>query len=156
MDIEDRSVFHPMVLATAWQESCWRQFVKKGRNIVALKSSAGAVGIMQVNPYVWRGFYNLKALRKDISYNAMAGSEILIHYLKDLAITKGEHKRKGGLDNLARAAYAAYNGGPDHLKRYRRKNTPRSLRKIDQSFQRKFKVMKNGNELAVRSCFGIK
>jgi hypothetical protein len=44
-------------LATAWQESCWRQFIKKSGRLEPLISRAGAVGIMQVNPNVWRGFY---------------------------------------------------------------------------------------------------
>ena len=50
----------------------------------------------------------------------MAGSEILIHYLRDYAIAKGEHTATGEIDNLARATYAVYNGGPGHLRRYRK------------------------------------
>ncbi|WP_090570122.1 hypothetical protein [Nitrosomonas sp. Nm33] len=45
---------------------------KSGR-LEPLMSRAGAIGIMQVNPNVWRGFYEIPALRNDISYNASAG-----------------------------------------------------------------------------------
>ncbi|MBW2708525.1 MAG: hypothetical protein JRD04_04450, partial [Deltaproteobacteria bacterium] len=37
---------------------------------------------MQVNQWIWRGTYNQKDLRWDIRYNAVAGCEILIRYLK--------------------------------------------------------------------------
>src|SRR5207247_1806315 len=81
------TLFRNLVLTTAWQESCWRQFVRKGGAVQPLTSSVGAVGIMQVNPHVWRGFYDVKALRSSTKYNAEAGSEILHHYLVDYALT---------------------------------------------------------------------
>jgi hypothetical protein len=143
-----------LVLATAWKESCWRQFVRTGGAIRPMLSPAGAVGIMQVLPRVWRGFYEVKGLQQDIAYNAAAGSEILIHYLRDYAVKKGEHTQTGEIDNLARATYAVYNGGPGHLRRYRKDRVARSLRKIDQSFWEKYLKVKNGNELAVAECFG--
>lgn len=153
---ELKSEFHQLyrwlVLATAWKESCWRQFVRVGGAIKPMRSGAGAVGIMQVLPRVWRGFYQVDGLQQDIAYNARAGSEILVHYLRDYAIQKGEHTATGSVDNLARATYAVYNGGPGHLRRYR-SGSKRSLRAIDESFWDKYRKVKAGNELAVAECF---
>jgi hypothetical protein len=128
---EYRDLFRNMVLATAWQESCWRQFVVKDRKFVPLKSGTTDVGLMQINERVWRGFYNLQKLRWDIGYNSAAGAEVLLDYLVKYALRQGEHKRPGGSSNLARASYSAYNGGPGQVARYRRKDVPSAHRKID-------------------------
>jgi hypothetical protein len=143
-----------LLLATAWQESCWRQFIKQGDVIKPLRSSAGSVGLMQVNQNVWRGFYDVNKLNQNIAYNANAGGEILMHYLVDYAIRKGEGKKTGNIHNLARAAYAAYNGGPRHLSRYRKKDISKPLRKIDTLFWDKYQIIKQGKEWAVAQCFG--
>lgn len=146
-------IFRSLVLATAWKETCWRQFVRRSGKIVTLRSSAGAVGIMQVNPRVWRGFYDVRALETDTVYNATAGAEILQHYLVDYAIRKKEHELGGGIDALARATYAAYNGGPGHLGRYRSTKTGKSLSRIDADFWRYYQTVKGGDELGVRKCY---
>ena len=149
--------FHPLygwlVLATAWKESCWRQFIRVGDRLQPMRSPVGALGIMQVNPRVWRGFYDVKGLGQDIAYNARAGSEILLHYLRDYAIAKAEHTATGSVDNLARASYAMYNGGPGHRTRYRRKSS-KGLRQIDDSFWAKYRKIKSGDVLAVMECYG--
>ena len=147
-------LFGWLMLSTAWKESCWRQYVFAGDRLKPIRSPVGAVGIMQVNPRVWRGFYDVKGLNQDIAYNAMAGSEILLHYLRDYAIARGEHTVTGEVDNLARAAYAAYNGGPGHLTRYRKSKRNRGLRQIDDSFWEKYRTIKSGQTLAVAECFG--
>lgn len=141
-------------VATAWQESCWRQYVRLQNSVRPLRSTAGAVGLMQVNARAWRGFYDARGLEDDIAYNARAGSEILLHYLVDLAIARGEHRRSGGAKNLVRATYAAYNGGPSHLTRYRREGTRASLRSIDASFLLKYEAARAGRDLDVARCFG--
>jgi soluble lytic murein transglycosylase-like protein len=148
-----RPMFRPLVLATAWKETCWRQFVRRGGSVVPIQSSAGAVGIMQVNPRVWRGFYDVAALRSDLVYNAEAGGEIVQHYLVDYAIKKKEHEKGGGIDALPRATYAAYNGGPGHLSRYRSEKTSKSLRAIDAELWRVYRRVRDGDELGVRSCW---
>lgn len=153
LDRKYKSIFRPLVLATAWQESCWRQFISKNGEILPISSSAGAVGIMQVNQHVWRGFYEIEGLQNDVGYNAMAGSEIVHHYLVDYAIARGEDKYEGGSDNLARATYAMYNGGPRHRDRYRRENVSRSLRAIDQSFWKKYQKVRQGDPLVVAECY---
>ena len=148
-----RDMFRPLLLASAWQETCWRQFTVKDGKQEPLKSSVGAVGIMQVSPRVWRGFYQPNALNWDITYNATAGAEILHHYLVHYAIRKEEHKNENGLDNLVRATYSAYHGGPKHLTRYRMKNTSPKLRRIDEAFWRKYKTVRAGDPLAVQRCY---
>lgn len=153
LDAQFHQLYRWLVPATAWKESCWRQFIRVNGAVRPMLSGAGAVGIMQVLPRVWRGFYDVKGLQGDIGYNAAAGAEILIHYLRDYAIKRGEHTATGSIDNLARATYAVYNGGPGHLRRYR-KPTKRSLREIDESFWDKYRRIKAGDALAVKECFG--
>jgi soluble lytic murein transglycosylase-like protein len=146
-------VYRDLVLATAWQESCWRQFIRKGDAITPLVSSANSVGLMQVNPRVWRGMYDVEGLYGDIRYNGRAGCEILLHYLRDYAIAKGEDKLDGGIDNLPRATYAIYNGGPGHRARYRSSTTSSSLKKIDAALWQKYAAVRAGNEMEVANCY---
>jgi hypothetical protein len=147
-------IFRTLVRATAWQESCWRQFVRRPDGIEAIRSRAGSVGLMQVNRHVWRGLYDLDALERDVGYNARAGSEILVHYLVDYAVRRKEHELDGGLDNLARATYAAYNGGPGHLRRYRSADSRPALRAIDEGFWNKYRAIRANGSSAVRTCYG--
>ena len=147
-------LFRNLVLTTAWQESCWRQFTRKGGKMQPLTSSVGALGIMQVNPHVWRGFYDVKSLRTSTKYNAEAGSEIIYHYLVDYAIKKREDKERKKPDDLARATYSAYNAGPRQLDRYRRKFPKGKIgHRIDADFWEKYQQIQKGNDLAVKSCF---
>lgn len=154
LDKTYRDIFHPLMLAAAWQETCWRQFIEKDGERKPLRSSVGAVGIMQVLPRVWRGFYHPNALTWNINYNALAGGEILHHYLVHYAIRKQEHKRANNIHDLARATYAAYNGGPGHLTRYRSKKTPARLKRIDTAFWQKYQIIRDGDSLAVKQCYG--
>jgi len=145
--------FRDLLLAAAWQESCWRQYVRRGERLVPLRSRQGDVGLMQVNERVWRGFYAVEGLRWDVGYNARAGSEILLHYLRDYAIARGE-EAAGGPDALARASYAAYHGGPSHLRRYRQPKQWRpALVTVDRAFHTKLREVTAGRELGVRECF---
>ncbi len=147
-------VYRRLVRATAWQESCWRQYVEQAGTVEPIRSQAGSVGLMQVNKHVWRGIYDLERLEREVAYNARAGNEILVHYLLDYAIRKGEHEVTGDIDALARATYAAYNGGPGHLKRYRQPDTRGHLRAIDQAFWRKYQAIGDQGAQAVRACYG--
>jgi hypothetical protein len=145
----------PLVWATAWKESCWRQFVGPSGNPRVLTSPVGALGMMQINGRVWRGLYDLQRLADEVDYNVSAGTEILEHYLVDYAIRRGEHKLPGGDDNLIRATYAAYNGGPSHLGRYRREDTPARLRAIDNEFWRHYQTIKADQWPDVSSCYAV-
>ncbi len=145
-------LFHDLVLATAWKESCWRQFERREGEVKTLRSVTGALGMMQVDPNAWRGFYDITDLTEDIGYNARAGADILAHYLTHYAIRKGEDKR-GIPDALVRATYAVYNGGPSHRRRYRLDNTKRSLRRIDNSFYEKYLAIRAGESQKVMTCY---
>ena len=145
-------MFRWLIFATAWKESCWRQFVRQGQVIKPITSSVGAVGMMQVNQRVWRGLYDVQGLRGDVAYNARAGAEIAIHYLADYAIRNGEHK--GNLDNAARATYCVYNGGPGAMKRYRNPKASREGRRIDEKFLQIYQLVKGGREMEVATCWG--
>ncbi|MCP4409549.1 MAG: transglycosylase SLT domain-containing protein [Gammaproteobacteria bacterium] len=149
---EHAHVFRELMLATAWQESCWRQYVVEKRKIVPLVSGSGDLGLLQINARVWRGFYSPQKLRWDITYNARAGSEILFKYMVSYALKRKEHKKVGGLSNLARASYSAYNGGPSQVSRYRRDDVRQSHKKIDAAFWEKYRQVKQGKELAVAQC----
>ena len=147
-------LYRHLVLTTAWQESCWRQFVIEKGKVVPLRSGTGDVGLMQVNERVWRGFYDIQKLRWDTAYNVDAGAEILLQYLVNYALKKGEHKHSGGVDNLARASYSAYNSGPGSITRYRNPKAGSRAKKIDKAFWSKYQLVKQGKELEVAECLG--
>jgi hypothetical protein len=148
---EYKPIYRQIVFTAAWQESCWRQFIKKGNNVTPLASTTGDLGLMQVNRNTWRGVYDIKELGGDIQYNGNAGGEILLYYLTRFAIRKSEDKQPGG--NLARATYSAYNGGPSALGRYRTAKQNPALKKVDEAFWEKFQAVSAGKEMEVKSCY---
>lgn len=149
-----RDLYEKLVLATAWQESCWRQFVVLNKRIEPLISSSGDIGLMQVNERVWRGFYDLQKLRWDINYNSASGAEILLSYMVKYALKNGEQNQPGGVANLARASYSAYNGGPSQVSRYRRSGVAKPHREIDRLFWEKYLQVDAGKALNVGRCLG--
>jgi hypothetical protein len=149
---EYRELYRQIVFTTGWQESCWRQFVKKGLKLTPLASATGDVGIMQINRITWRSLYDLKGLNGDITYNGNAGAEILHHYLTRYALRRKENEQRGG--HLARSTYSAYNGGPGALARYRGVRQTPTWKKVDDAFWEKFQAISSGQELAVKSCYG--
>lgn len=146
-----KPLYRQIVFAAAWQETCWRQFVKRGTNVTPMTSATGDLGLMQVNRNTWRGVYDLTGLSGDIAYNGNSGSEILLYYLVRHAIRKGEDKHEGG--NLARGTYSAYNGGPGQLGRYRATKVNPALRKVDDAFWEKFQIVSSGQEMEVQRCY---
>jgi len=68
---EFHGLYRQIMLTTAWQESCWRQFVRKGPKLAPLSSTTGDVGLMQVNRNVWRGLYDVKGLSGISNITAM-------------------------------------------------------------------------------------
>ena len=141
-------LYRQIVFAAAWQESCWRQFVKRGTPMI---SATGDLGLMQVNRNTWRNLYDLKQLTGDIEYNGNAGGEILLYYLSRYALRKKEDQQPGG--HLARATYSAYNGGPGQLSRYRAAKQNPELKKVDEAFWNKFQAVTSGRELEVQHCY---
>jgi Transglycosylase SLT domain len=151
MNADHKLLYRQIVFTAAWQESCWRQYIRKGKSITPLLSSTGDLGLMQVNRNTWRGVYDLKRLSGDIEYNSNAGGEILDYYLMRHAIRKNENKQPGG--HLARATYSAYNGGPGAVGRYRSAKAIPALKKVDEAFWDKFQAVSFGRELEVQRCY---
>jgi hypothetical protein len=143
-------MFVALVKSTAWQESCWRQFIRVGNQVRWLESSTGDIGVMQVNKYVWRGLYNLDSLKWDVLYNAGAGTEILMRMLR-YAMEKRGGAPGRDLDGLARSAYAAFNGGPEAYNRWRRFK-PGPARRIDAAFWKKYAALRDGYSLDILAC----
>jgi hypothetical protein len=148
VDARFSALYDHVVSATAWQESCWRQFVEQGGRTTYLLSKSGDVGLMQVNRRVWRGLFDVTRLEWDIAYNAGAGAEILAQLLARYGAREGIAR----LENAARATYAAYNGGPDAYRRYRLAKVPRAQRAIDRAFWEKFQAVVAGRALDFVLC----
>jgi hypothetical protein len=125
-------LYRNLIPATALQESCWRQFERDGEKITPQTSSVGSIGLMQINRYIWRGFYDVERLKWNAAYNARAGAEILLRYLQQYGLA--EEKQTGNLDNVARATYAVYNAGPKAVTRYRARNSSAREKKVDTRF----------------------
>src|SRR5579885_172701 len=136
-------IYHRLVPATAWQESCWRQFVRARGRIVPLESAVGSVGIMQVNVHVWRGLYAPRGLHWDVAYNARARAEILLYYFRDAA--RGD--RDPG--SLVRATYAMYNAGPQA-----RRTRSRGVARVAEALWQKYEALGAEGARAVAACLG--
>jgi transglycosylase-like protein with SLT domain len=150
-----RPTFHALVKSAAWQESCWRQFIKRDDRVTWLESSTGDIGLMQVNKHVWRGFYNLEKLKWDVLYNAGAGTEILMQMTQQV-LTR-PRVDPAGLDGaaLARSVYASYNGGPDAYSRWRHPHEPSPAREIDAAFLDKYRAVERGQTIDILSCAAV-
>ncbi len=108
-----------LIIAMAWQESCFRQFVVKDNKLTYLLSyNQSSIGLMQINERVWRGLYDHSRLRWDISYNAQAGCEIAELYLRKYALKDSRWQKGDALQLLARVVYAMYKGGPGEYKKF--------------------------------------
>jgi hypothetical protein len=143
-------LFHHLVKATAWQESCWRQFVRRAGIVTSLESATGDVGLMQINVRVWRGFFDGAKLRWNAAYNAGAGAEILQHLL----IRYGAREARARLDNAARATYSAYHGGPARYRRYRTATPASQGWAIDRAFWQKYQAVATGTADDRVLCLG--
>ncbi|MGH6635464.1 MAG: transglycosylase SLT domain-containing protein [Gammaproteobacteria bacterium] len=150
LELSYAPIFRHLMPATALQESCWRHFQRKGKQITYLASAAGSIGLMQINPRVWRGFYDVEQLKWNVVYNGRAGAEILVHYLKNYGLAEGG--QTGKLENVARATYAVYNAGPGAVTRYRdRSSTPRE-RRVDKRFRKLYHGFAHGGEVDLVKC----
>lgn len=143
------AAYRTLVKATAWQESCWRQFVVTRGRVWFLRSSTGDIGLMQINQHVWRGFYSIPHLEWDIAYNAGAGSQILARLMKRAA---ARARRGAAAAAVVRSVYAGYNGGPDKLERWRRRDEPAGPRMVDEAFWQKYRALAAGQSIDVLRC----
>jgi hypothetical protein len=143
-------IYRNMVPTTALIESCWHQYVVRGGKVSYLRSGSGSIGIMQINQIVWRGFYPLERLRWDTAYNARAGAQILMRYVKDYAIPYAE--KSGDPNQVPRAAYAVYNAGPRAVGRFDKpKKHPREAR-VDERLWTLYQGIAAGGQAELRSC----
>jgi hypothetical protein len=142
-------IFGNLVRATALKESCWRQFVRKQKKITYIRSAAGSIGLMQINPVVWRGFYNIANLKWNIVYNAEAGIEILLRYW----LRYGSKAEKyGGSDDIARSTYAVYNAGPGAANRYRDRGSSAREKQVDGRFWEVYRGFKADGRVDLNRC----
>jgi hypothetical protein len=148
-----RSMFHRLIKATAWQETCWRQFVIKDDKVTyVLSYNQSSVGIMQINERVWRGIYRPESLRWNIRYNARAGAEILDLYFHKYVLTESALKDVAEADSLAGILYAMYNGGPGELRRFIGRDRGHIEKNTDRLFDEKYDLVKRGKLLEISIC----
>ncbi|OIP41030.1 MAG: hypothetical protein AUK25_06590 [Desulfobacteraceae bacterium CG2_30_51_40] len=156
---ELKNFFRRVVLATCWQESCFRQFIDKRGRVSYLRSyNNTSVGIMQINERVWRGIYEPKHLRWDISYNAGAGCEILEKYLVRYALkgkTTPGPRVDAEQDNLARLLYALYNGGPGERKKFELRSAKNAYQLSDRLFFEKYDWVVFNEWGNITGCMGV-
>ncbi|MHB8771989.1 MAG: lytic transglycosylase domain-containing protein [Syntrophales bacterium] len=147
------SFFPLLVSATAWQESCWRQFIVRDRKLRYLLSyNQTSVGLMQINERVWRGIYRVESLRWNIAYNVQAGTEILHHYLRDVTLREFKPANPADLDTVARVTYAVYNGGPGELKKYFARKKADRFYQSDRLFWEKYTAAKQADFDGLSRC----
>ena len=143
-------IYRHLLPATALIESCWRQYVVRRGKITYLRSAAGSVGIMQINQRVWRGFYDVQRLRWDTAYNARAGAQILLRYMKTYAIPYA--RRTGDEDHVARAAYAVYNAGPRAVGRFNKAQPHPREERVDRRLWKLYQGIVSGGQADLRTC----
>jgi hypothetical protein len=143
-------IYRHLLPATALIESCWRQFVREDGKVTYLKSSAGSIGMMQINQFVWRGFYEIERLKWDVSYNVRAGAEILMRYLKTDAIPLAE--TTGNANHIPRAAYCVYNAGPKAVRRFLNAKGSARARAVDDRLWTLYQGIAAGGTVELQQC----
>ena len=150
LDAPYDAIYRSMVPTTALIESCWRQYVTRAGKVSYLRSQSGSIGIMQINQVVWRGFYEIQRLRWDTAYNARAGAQILMRYMKDYAIPYAE--KNGDPSHAPRAVYAVYNAGPRAVGRFLKKPPHPREQRVDNHLWKLYQGIAAGGEVDLRSC----
>lgn len=150
LDTHYAAIYRHLVLATALMESCWRQYVVENDKIWFLRSPSGSIGIMQVNPHVWRGFYSIEKLRWDVVYNIRAGTQILMRYFTDYALKVAE--KSGKPEYAARAAYSAYNAGPMAARRFLKKDASKREKQVDGRLWKYYQAIAAGGSVNLAAC----
>ena len=156
--IEERyhDLYRLIVLSTAWQESCFRQFRVKERKVTYLLSyNRTSVGLMQVNERVWRGMYDRHHLRWNIRYNTAAGCEIIELYIRKYTLNRIKKMKEGKPmddDTLARIVYAMYNGGPGQFEKILKRKKEGTFYSSDKLYFEKYSWVKNSQWENLRKC----
>jgi hypothetical protein len=151
-----QEVFRNIIYATAWQESCFRQFIEKQGAVTYLRSyNNSSVGMMQINERVWRGIYDPRHLKWDIAYNAKAGVEIADEYMTRYALPRMQKLAPADAldaDGLAGAVYAMYNSGPGDFSKYIERRRTRDFRATDRHFKEKYDWVKENQWRKIGLC----
>lgn len=149
-------LFKDMVLSTAWQESCFQQYKIRGGKVTYLLSyNKTSIGVMQINQRVWRGIYDLKQLKWNLRYNALAGAEIVDQYFRRYALRKLSKDAFGkGLtqETLAGIVYAMYNGGPRQFKRFIKVKKEGKAWKSDRLYLEKLRWVQHRQWKYIKKC----
>jgi soluble lytic murein transglycosylase-like protein len=124
--------------------------VNEDDKVTYLKSSAGSIGMMQINQYVWRGFYEIERLKWDVPYNVHAGAEILMRYLKSNAIPLAEST--GQVEHIPRATYCVYNAGPKAVRRFLNNKGSARARAVDERFWKLYRGIATGGTVDLQQC----
>ena len=148
-----QEMFHRLIRAMAWQESCFRQFVVRGDKLTYLLSyNNTSVGLMQVNERIWRGIFNREYLRWDINYNADAGCKITAMYMQKYALKDKTLSAKLDDATLARLVYAMYNGGPSQYKKFFERLNNGKTYQSDNLFWEKYQWLISGEVNRIGQC----
>lgn len=131
-------------------ESCWKQFTRKDDKIVTLRSPAGGIGIMQINQHVWRGFYDIERLQRDVTYNIQAGNQIMMRYFQQYGIQIAKEKKNPHL--AARAAYATYNAGPRASRRFLKAEASARQKRVDEHLWDLYQKVSAGGSADLQNC----
>ncbi|HHO47022.1 MAG TPA: hypothetical protein ENN06_00960 [Desulfobacteraceae bacterium] len=150
MESRYAEIYRHLVPATALIESCWRQFTRSNGQVVCVRSQSGSLGIMQINQHVWRGFYDIERLKRDVIYNIEAGTEILMRYFKDNGIKVAG--ASGRPEYAARAAYCAYNAGPRAARRFFNPQATSREKMVDDRLWEYYRGIAGGGTVDLRTC----
>ena len=143
-------IFQHLVPSAALIESCWRQFVANGDQVTYLRSTAGSIGIMQINQHVWRGFYNLERLRWEFPYNIRAGSQILMRYFTQYGMIVAS--KNGNPGYAPRSTYSVYNAGPRAARRFMKKDSTSREKRVDERFWTIYQGIEAGGTVDLSTC----
>ncbi len=150
---DQKEMFKQLIIALAWQESCYRQFVVKNNELTYLLSyNNSSVGLMQINERVWRGIYNRQQLRWDIRYNSIAGCEISAKYLTRYALKDKTRVSSLNHKEMAGLVYAMYNGGPGQYGKYLERIKTRDFYLSDRLFNEKYGHVAAGDTKNLSRC----
>ena len=145
----------PFIQATAWQESCYRQFhIKDGIPTYLLSYNGTSVGLMQVNERVWRGIFDVERLRWNVAYNALAGNEVVAIYLERYIFNKIDDINALNDKTVAGLIYATYNGGPDEVTKYLARHQNKKFYLSDRLFQQKWDWVQKKKWGRIARCLG--
>ncbi len=150
LDPRYATIYQDLIPATAMIESCWKQYTRKDDKIVTLRSPAGGIGIMQINQHVWRGFYDIERLQRDVTYNIQAGNQIMMRYFQQYAIQIAKEKNNPHI--AARAAYATYNAGPRASRRFLKAEASARQKRVDEHLWDLYQKVSAGGSADLENC----